>query len=376
MNITVDGIIYQNQSHGGVSHLYDEILPRMCDEDDSLNINLLTLGRCKKALPVHSHIYHQALFPIDNLLRPTRIWKSSRFHIRAYIQHLTYQAEKGSIWHSTFFTMPYSWNGPVVASVYDLIYERFAQDIFINPIFDDLRIYQRKCLERADLAICISEATKMDLENFLQFDPKKIRVIHLAASPVFRQMENKETLTMLGTSKSFLLYVGGRHRYKNFWKFLKAFSILSKKDDVDLVVVGTTWTRQERDMLKELKINDRIYLLIDVDSNQLALLYNQALAFVFPSLYEGFGIPLLEAMACGCPIAASRIPSTIEVAGECPVYFEPKEVDSIVLALEIILNEGRDYKRVNLGLKRVSRFSWDITANETLNVYHELTTTS
>jgi glycosyltransferase involved in cell wall biosynthesis len=356
--------------------MYDEILPRMCDKYDSLYINLLTSGRCKKVLPRHPHINHHALFPIDNILRPTRFWGNTRLNIRAYLQYLACQDNKGKIWHSTYYTMPYNWKGPVVLTVYDMIFERFALDIFTSRIYNDYRIHKKHCVEGADLIICISEATKLDLEKFILIDPGKIKVIHLAASPVFRRMEYPGNIPEPIPPKPFLLYVGLRSIYKNFRNFLNAYSLWHKRNEVNLVVVGCAWTKQEREMIKVLKLSGQVFLLIDVDKEKLTLLYNLAIAFVFPSFYEGFGIPLLEAMACGCPIVASRIPSTIEVAGEVPVYFEPGEIDSIVSALGNVLNARRDSKRLELGLNRVNQFSWDITAHETLNIYRELLLTS
>jgi alpha-1,3-rhamnosyl/mannosyltransferase len=102
------------------------------------------------------------------------------------------------------------------------------------------------------------------------------------------------------------------------------------------------------------------------------MLYNQAAAFVHPSLYEGFGIPLLEAMACGCPVVASRIPTTREVAGDCPIYFDPMQPDELITALDVALAEGRNSERVRRGLEWVKQYSWDRTARETLQVYRAL----
>jgi len=121
-----------------------------------------------------------------------------------------------------------------------------------------------------------------------------------------------------------------------------------------------------------LGIQNRVHLLTDVDDEELCRLYDQADAFVYPSLYEGFGIPLLEAMACGCPVVASRIPSTIEVAGMCPVYFESAEVESLLAAFDMALSEGRDSERVRSGFERVKSYSWDKTAKQTLEVYYVL----
>ena len=115
-----------------------------------------------------------------------------------------------------------------------------------------------------------------------------------------------------------------------------------------------------------------MHLLTGIADEELAWLYNQAVALVHPSLYEGFGIPLLEAMACGCPVVASRIPSTVEVAGDIPLYFEPAEPESLPAALDAICSEDGDSKRVKLGLEHVKQYSWDRTARETLEVYRAL----
>jgi glycosyltransferase involved in cell wall biosynthesis len=139
-----------------------------------------------------------------------------------------------------------------------------------------------------------------------------------------------------------------------------------------MVIVGGEWSAEERKSLKELGISERMLLLHRADDETLRDLYNTAVAFVYPSLYEGFGIPLLEAMACGCPVVASSIPATIEVAGDCPVYFDKAEVEDLVPALDRVLLEGRDSPRTAVGLERVKAFSWGKTAEQTLAVYHSL----
>jgi glycosyltransferase involved in cell wall biosynthesis len=373
MNIIVDGIIYQTQSHGGISRLYDEILPRMCDQDQDLRISLLTSGKCKKTPPRHPRIDHQELFPIDELLRPTRLWGRIGLGIRAYLQNSTQLNREGQIWHSTYFTIPHTWKGSIVLTVYDMILERFAKDLFSKPINEAYRKHKRYCIEKADIIICISEATKKDLEEFCNIDSSKTRVIHLAASPVFRQLNGTGDLSRSFSSKPFLLFVGARVAYKNFENLLNAYSSWTNRNDINLVVVGSEWTPREKQRIRELDLEGKVVLLTNVNSDELCILYNRASAFVFPSLYEGFGIPLLEAMACGCPVVASNIPSTVEVAGDCPVYFEPKDKDAIRAALDTVINEGRNSERTKRGFIRAKEFSWDQTAYETLNLYSELT---
>ena len=138
------------------------------------------------------------------------------------------------------------------------------------------------------------------------------------------------------------------------------------------MAVGKAWSKDEQRCMENLKIRDKVHLLTNIDDPDLCLLYNQAVAFVYPSLYEGFGIPLLEAMACGCPVIASRIPSTLEVAGEHPIYFEPAEVASLLEALDTALLEGRDSARVYSGLEWVKQYSWERTTEQTLEVYRTL----
>jgi glycosyltransferase involved in cell wall biosynthesis len=141
---------------------------------------------------------------------------------------------------------------------------------------------------------------------------------------------------------------------------------------VDLVVVGKPWTPEEEHLLLDRGVGATVRLRTAVEDSRLCRLYNDAAAFLYPSLYEGFGIPLLEAMACGCPIVASRIPSTIEVAGACPIYFDPSDVHSCVEAFDVAMSEGHDSERVRQGIQQAKRYSWDETARRTLNVYREL----
>jgi glycosyltransferase involved in cell wall biosynthesis len=139
-----------------------------------------------------------------------------------------------------------------------------------------------------------------------------------------------------------------------------------------LLVVGKAWTTAERERLHDLGLEDRVRRIDSVDDETLCRLYNQAEAFVYPSLYEGFGLPLLEAAACGCPIVASRIPSTEEIAGDVPIYFEPTDAESLAAALERAISEGRSSERREGGFRQITRYSWDKTAEQTLAVYHSL----
>jgi glycosyltransferase involved in cell wall biosynthesis len=136
-----------------------------------------------------------------------------------------------------------------------------------------------------------------------------------------------------------------------------------------VLVGGKSFSESEQQLMEKLAIAKQVKLLSNIDDETLCCLYNRALAFVYPSIYEGFGMPLLEAMACGCPIIASCIPSTVEVAGNSPIYFDPSEEDNLLNALDTALSEGRNSERIQAGLERVKFYSWDKTAAQTLEVY-------
>ncbi len=371
LEVVVDGIIYQLQSHGGISRLFSEILPRMCDIDDSLHVTLLTSGKCTQALPTHLRIHHYPLLPVDDLLRPRRLWLPILQRARSLIQQSWVKNANGRIWHSTYYTMLEKWEGSVIVTVVDMIPEHFMH-LFNGSGNDWFREQKRRCVLAADAVICISRTTQKDVQQFYGIDAARIQVVPLAHSHVFKLLDATDHSLKLSTAKPFLLYVGSRAHYKNFGNLLHGYGVWPRRNEVDLVVVGSGWSREEERILAELEIKDQVVLLSNVDDVSLCHLYNQAAALVYPSLYEGFGIPLLEAMACGCPVVASRIPATIEVAGECPIYFELTETDDLLAALDTALLEGRDSRRARLGLEKVKHFSWDETARRTLDVYHAL----
>jgi glycosyltransferase involved in cell wall biosynthesis len=163
-----------------------------------------------------------------------------------------------------------------------------------------------------------------------------------------------------------------RSFYKNFYGLLDVYNAWDRRNDVSIVVVGQQWSNDEKRYIKNLDLSKRVHLMTEVDDETLCQLYNQALALVFPSIYEGFGLPLLEAMSCGCPVIASSIPSSIEVAGECPIYFDHLQPASLLNAFDKVFSEGRNSGRTKRGLEWVKRFSWDRTALQTLEVYRSM----
>lgn len=372
LQIIVDGVIYQYQSTGGISRLFTEILPRVCALDDEVLMTIFTSGALCQTLPEHPRITHQFLPRFDPLLKPAVIWPSLEDKVRQIMLRLFIGKGRGKIWHSTYFTQPDPWDGLKVVTVADMIYEKFPE-LYRGFYSNRFRVLRKRCVLAADAVLCISEATRDDVQNFYGISPDRLHVVHLAHSDFFRPLVQAEQLLPTPIRTPFFLYVGSpRTHHKNFSGLVNAFSQWKERGHVHLLVVGAPWSTGEARCLAELGIQGDVELLTNVTDASLCVLYNQASAFIYPSLYEGFGIPLLEAMACGCPVIASRIPTTVEITGDCPIYFELDQPDSLISAFDTVLSEGRDSSRVRAGLELVKHFSWDKAASDTLSVYRSL----
>jgi len=367
LNIVVDGVIYYSQKAGGISRLFSEILPRICTYDEGIRIQLLLNKESIQSLPQHEHIIHKPIYKIDPFLRPWRFWRHHVNAVKAEVSLQTIRNSKNKIWHSTYYTLPKRWKGTTVLTIYDLIYELYQHSDFTSAEDHEVRKRIRDAVLYSDKLIAISHSTKKDIESILSVADEKIQVIHLACSNIFRKIAYQKP-----AGRPFILYVGKRNGYKNFLGLLQSFAVWSKNKDFNLVVVGPDWSADEKLKVTDLGLSEKVFLMPYPDDVTLCNLYNQAFVFVFPSLYEGFGIPLLEAMACGCPIIASRIPSTIEIAGNIPIYHEPGNIEQMLSNMDQVYDEPRESERTLKGLSVAKTYSWDITARQTAEVYRSM----
>jgi len=364
MNIIIEGIIFELQSQGGISRMYQEILPRICMQNDDVAINIVTAEPILQQLPLHQQIMHIQLpsWPY-RFIRPSRLLSGFRDFIRIESEIVKLASRKKSIWHATYFIIPKQWNGPRIVSVYDLIYERFP-NLFCLPEENKLRLQKRRAIINADKVICISETTRRDVVEFYKIPEEKTQTIYLGYNSAFRQMpdpiDQKE--------KPFLLYVGTRVHYKNFLNLIKTYAKWKHNHEINLVVVGKPWSKEEIRNIEGLGLAKNVKIKINITDSELCRLYNNAIALVYPSLYEGFGVPLLEAFACGCPVIASRIPSTQEIIGNLAIYFDPLSIDSMQDALDNSLDLRHDPKYIQIA----NNFSWDRSAKEIFRLYQEL----
>jgi len=249
-----------------------------------------------------------------------------------------------------------------------MVHERFAQDF---SRYDTTTRDKAIAIERADHVICISESTRNDLVSILGINPSKTTVVQLGFNLTI-EAEHVEKLSNL--VRPILLYVGGRHGYKNFNALLQAYAtsnFLIKEFDL-VCFGGGEFTPMEKAFHRDYHIPvDRIRQVSGSDA-LLAQYYKSASVFIYPSLYEGFGIPPLEAMSFGCPVVASNVSSIPEVVGDAAELVDPYDPGQITDSIErLVLDENLRNSMITRGRDRVKLFSWDRCAIETLGVYQK-----
>lgn len=282
------------------------------------------------------------------------------------------------LFHATEHLLPPFRRVRTVLTVHDLIFERFPQ---YHRVKNYLYLHTAMPLfcRRADALIAISEATKRDLVELYHIPPERITVIPEAAAPHFRPQAPEEVQRVrqrYSLPKRYLLTVGTIEPRKNLTRLVQACGPLFEKELVEaLVIVGARgWL--EGDFfryLAECPWRDRIILAGHVQDADLPALYAGAVVTVQPSLYEGFGLPILEAMACGSPVCASLTSSLPEVGGEAALYFDPFVVEHITEVVRRALVDNTLAERMRRqGLQRAQSYSWEATARRTLALYEQL----
>jgi glycosyltransferase involved in cell wall biosynthesis len=254
---------------------------------------------------------------------------------------------------------------PHVITVHDLIHELFDKK-------DSHDLESRgKILRNAQAIITVSQNTKMDLlKVYNSIDERKIHVIHHA---LHEQIIDTSSITNQYLNSLFILYVGHREGYKNFNVLLPALKELNKTNQIQLVVVGPDLTTQEKQTITKYGVESNIRTLGQVSDEHLALLYSKCLAFTYTSLYEGFGYPLIEAMAQGAIPIASNVSCIPEVLGSAGLLVEPNCFQSIVREI-VNLIQDNEY-RLNLkndSIKRTQAFSIQKNIDRTKNIYKKV----
>ena len=249
--------------------------------------------------------------------------------------------------------------------MYDMIHE-FFRDLFHTSADEENRRLKAESVNRADLVICISETTRQDALRVWPLRPDQLVVVPLAANVHFRRTPRLEP------DRPFVMFVGDRNHYKNFRVLLHAFARWQAREPVCIVVGGAAPSPDEQQLIVDLGLSQRIRFVGRVSDEQLASFYSSAIAYVQTSLYEGFGIPILEALSCGCRVIASDIPASREVAGSTAAYFAPTDPDSLVAALDKAVGQSTTEAQRAAWMARGRQFSWDASASAMLAAYRQV----
>ena len=363
MKILYDGEIYGQQVTGGISRYFYNIIQRLSND-----CYPVVTTCCSGNLHYPNHANLDTVFFKRFGFKPGQLsyWLEKQFF------RTVENAGRFDILHPTYYTLltrrqVSSSKLPVVLTVYDMIHEIFPSQLDPTGEFAEIK---RRAILSAQLILCISESTKQDLLERIPISEKRVIVTHLATELDISISDPSAKIPNI----PYFLYVGGRHLYKNFNCVLDALArVKSRYPELKLCVVGAPLSLREQELIARLKLEKNIEDYGYVDDAHLVSLYSHSLALVYPSHYEGFGIPLLEAMSCGTTVIASNSSSIPEVVGDSGLLFDSQESDDLTEKMLILIEDSSERDRlVKRGKQQVKKFSWDRAASETEKAYRSL----
>ena len=367
MRVLVDSEIYRLQSTGGISRIFTESLQRLGKILPEIAIRL-----------THVENHFRSRLPQAPWIQPPLSFRPRRFE--AAINASLERRWKPQIFHGTYFTTPGVRGVRTVATVYDFIHEECAS---LEGFHASVVARKRLALQSADCIIAISDATRESVFRHIRGAESKVRVIYPGVAEAFLADAGgggdagRELRAAIGNARPYWLFVGVRRAYKNFGTLLRAFARAASRAEADLVLIGgdhelAGW---EVDFLISRRLEKRVHLLGQVTDRLLIAAYREAAAFVFPSCAEGFGIPLIEAMACGTRVLAADIPVFREIALGRAEFFDPHDQDALEELLLMSLERAPEPERLDEARQYAARFTWDEAARKLAEVYQSCAAT-
>ena len=378
MKIGIDARLIDEKHKFGIHHLQDNIIKGLSNIDKSNSYFLLfqTLTRTCKKLPGPSQDnFKKIAVRIPNGFGcdiKDSIWTD--FLLPRYIDR-----EKIDLFHflSTSFPKKKT-KARSVVTIYDLTHKyvpsnKKTKRFFAKESFD-------RSITNADKIIAISESCKRDLLNFYSLKEDKIHVVHLGYNyqvAKLNESEIEELRKKYEVNYKFFLYAGWFLPHKNIERIIESFNIVKKRvcSEYKLLLVGGKGFLRKKieTLIYRLGLTDSVMIVEHCSGEKLNFLYNAAEMFLYPSLYEGFGMPILEAMTTGTPVITSNLSSCPEVAGNAALFVNPYDIEEISLRMLDILNDtALRHDLINKGLMRTGNFSWKRNAEETVKVYQNL----
>ena len=280
------------------------------------------------------------------------------------------------LFHGTNYEVPFWSRRPSIVTIHDL-------SLLLYPEVHEQRLVRRArwrlpfVAKSASKIITPSTSVKKEVCESFGTDPEKVVVTPEAPRPVFKRREAAELLRRFGIHREFILFVGTIEPRKNLRRLVEAFDQLLRTTSLSPTLViagGQGWLMDDfLSLIKQKRLDDRVCLTGYLQDEDLCGLYSTCAAFVYPSLYEGFGLPPLEAMACGAPVITSRIPSLMETVGRAARLVDPKDLEDLARAMTEMLSDEKVREHyAELGRNHVKQFSWERTALKTLEVYRQV----
>ena len=364
MKILFDYQIFYLQKYGGISNYFYHLSLGLKKNYDSTRIfspiftNYYGKKLLKKKIIVGKYIknYPKYTSKLTNKIN----YKLTNYYIKFF---------NPDIFHMTYFNNSYHLSKKTLKflTIYDLIHEKFPD--YYSKTFKEFTLKKKEeAIKKADHIICISENTKSDLLNYYKVNENKVSTVHLGV------IQNKEKPAFIKTERKFILYVGERNKYKNFKNLLKVYSNSKLLyENFSLICFGGgSFSQDEKNEFKSLKLNQNNIYQISGNDEMLYSYYASAECLVIPSLYEGFGLPLLEAMSLNCPVLCSRTSSLVEIGAEAAIFFDPYSVEDLQCkSEELILNNDKKNKLIKYGRVNARLYTWDNCVNKTLKLYKE-----
>jgi mannosyltransferase len=361
MKLYLDNIIFSIQSSGGISVYWAEMLKRILAS--GINTHILehpaaeqNIHRSKLELPAQS-IVKDAHIPLG---------------IARYLPALP-SCPGADIFHSSYYRTPLQSDLKQVVTVYDFTYELFRSGIrrFAH------KHQKQQAILGATGIICISESTKQDLLRLYPTIPaEKTRVIHLGVSDVYHPLERNAVLPdelHWTTDTKYVIFIGDRSKYKNFDLAVQAVGQIK---DCHLVIVGgSQLTGKEHDLIK-LCLDNRYHHMLGISESTLNQIYNYAFCLLYPSSYEGFGLPPLEAMQAGCPVVAVNCSSLPEVCGNAALLADTPDPSLFADLMNTLEQTPLRQVMISRGREQAKQFTWDNTCRKTIDFYHEIAANS
>lgn len=357
MKLYLDNIIFALQRSGGISVYWSEILKHILASGTPAQVlehpeALLNIQRRMMELPAES-IINDTSIPLN---------------VARYLPALP-SCSQADIFHSSYYRTPWQRDLKQVVTVYDFTYEFFRSGIrhFVHK-----RQKQQAILGAAGI-ICISESTKQDLLRLYPTIPdERTRVIHLGVSDAYHPIEGAsalpDDLKWICKTK-YIIFIGDRSTYKNFDLAVQA---VGRLEGCHLVIVGgSQLTGKEYDLV-ELYLNNRYRHMLGVSEFTLNLIYNYAFCLLYPSRYEGFGLPPLEAMRAGCPVVAVNCSSLPEVCGKAALLADIPDADLFVEQMIALEHSNFRQEMIDRGGEQAKKFTWENTGRKTMDFYHEV----